>query len=171
MCISPAGSRRDTSDKGMAVIKWNCYTACAFDVRFFTRTRTLGFCVIFDGKDFLVFFVDISTLVSKSACAVFREEVTNNIAGLCSVRAGLRLILCNVCLMGLPPWRGIGRGESERPRAEPLLDPGLPPLGKDLLGDPVLEPRGLSDRPRPAFSLSCRNGQSRPDAHLPCSNH
>ena len=100
MCASPAGSRRDASNKGMAAIERSCYAACAFGVRFFARTRTLGFCVISDGKDFLAFFVDISSFVSKFACAVFRKEVTNNIACLCSVHDGLRLILCNVCLIG-----------------------------------------------------------------------
>ncbi len=171
MHTSFAGSRSDKSDKGMVAIKWNGYTASAFGVRFFARTRTLGFCVIFDGKNLLVFLVGISTLVSKLACAVFREEVTNSISGLRSVRAGLGLILYNVCLIGSSVIAGRRSCESERPRTEPLLDPGLPPLGEDLLGDPVLEPRGQFDRPRPAFSLSCRNGQSRPDAHLPCFNH
>ena len=100
MHISLAGSRSDKSNKGMVATQWNGYTASAFGVRFFARTRTLRFCVIFDGKNLLVFLVDIATLVSKLACAVFRKEVTNSISGLRSVRAGLGLFLYNVCLIG-----------------------------------------------------------------------
>ena len=100
MHTSLAGSRSDKSDKGLVAIKWNCYTASAFGVRFFARTRTLRFCVIFDGKNLVVFLVDIASLVSKLACAVFREEMTNSISGLRSVRAGLGLFLHNVRLIG-----------------------------------------------------------------------
>ena len=155
----------------MVAATWNGYTAGAFGVRFFAGTRTFRLCVTFDWKGLLVFFVNVATLVSKLARAVFAKKRQAAFPGFATSVPDLGCSGTAPAWLGLLLSRGAGRGESERPRTEPLLDPGLPLLGINLLGDPVLEPRGLSDRPRPAFSLSCKNGQSRPEAHLPCSNH
>ena len=58
------------------------------------------------------------------------------------VTSGLDFECSGSALVGssLEPSRGADRGESERPRTELLLDPGLPLFGMGLRDDPVLDP-------------------------------
>ena len=93
MSIIFPNSRRRVSDKGMAAIEWDRYAALALGIQFLARARTLRVRLVSDGENVLVFFVDISSPVSKLACAVLSEEVTN-----CT--AGLGLILVHGCLFG-----------------------------------------------------------------------